>query len=46
MAQLGFEPDDELHELVKRTHDAMHALAIDVHYRSCADHTERKRRAK
>jgi hypothetical protein len=35
LAKVGFPPDDELYQLAKKAHDAVHSLRVEMHYRSC-----------
>jgi hypothetical protein len=35
MERRGFPPDDKLLKLTEKACDAIHALAIELHYRSC-----------
>jgi hypothetical protein len=35
MEQAGFLPDDPLFRLVSKAYDAVHALSVHMHYRSC-----------
>jgi len=36
LGQVGVLPDDLLFKMVSKTYVAMHALCIDLHYRSCS----------
>ena len=36
MQQVGFLPGDHLYRIVAQAHEAVHHLAIELHYRSCA----------
>lgn len=41
MEKVGITPSDPLLKLVRRAYDAMHALSIELHYRSCDGGTGR-----
>jgi hypothetical protein len=42
MEMVGFLADDPSFKMVAQTRDAMHELAVDLHYECCRDQVGRK----